>query len=313
MLLTRHSCFALALRASAATLLVLGTLILLGHSAKGAAISDFAFGEGGDPKTAPYPNPASDFFRWEHAPLTYAFDPSFTAVYGSAGRSEVNKAFATWAASITADDTAPLDQSDVFGGTDVSVLGLGGNVDLQSVALHEIGHAIAFDHPNFDSGNEANNYNVVAGDWVQADLPAGSHPIMWDPFALNISRQQLTLDDIRVAQFLYSTNSPGAGMGDAGGPVFGNSAVALSFSDITGTGGSPDILFKGANTPGLVASITNTLGFSNGGDELFYTIAINATAMVITIGVPEPSSLVLLSLGVLIISAVAWRRRVRRS
>jgi hypothetical protein len=160
--------------------------------------------------------------------------------------------------------------------------------------LHEIGHAIGYDHPNPASGNGANNYNVVAGDWVNAALPALSHPIMWDTITQNISRQQLTLDDIQAAQFLYSTNAAGVGTGTAGGPVFGNNAVALNFSNITGGGGSPDILFNAGPLPGTVLGSTiNTLGFMGVPGGFTYTKAVNATAMVITIRVPEPSTYVL--------------------
>ena len=179
---TENSRFGLVLRASAATLIVLSTLVLLGHSSKGAAISSNSYGLGGNPLTAPYPNTKSNFFRWEQAPLTYAYDPTFTAAYGAAGQSEVSKAFATWSAGIAAV-TGPVDQSAAFGGTDVSILGAGGIFDLQSVALHEIGHAIGFDHPNPASGNGANNYNVVTGDWVNGALPGASHPIMWHTIA----------------------------------------------------------------------------------------------------------------------------------
>ncbi len=289
---TAGSRFRLALRASGATLIVLSTLALLGHSSKGAALSDNSFGLGGNPQTAPYPNTASNFFRWEQAPITYKFDSTFTTAYGAAGKTEVDAAFATWAASISAT-SGLASQSAAFGGTDVAILGVGGIFDLQSVALHEIGHAIGFDHPNPASGNGANNYNVVSGDWVNAGLPGGSHPIMWDTIAQNISRQQLTIDDIYAAQFLYSTTSAGAGNGGAGGPVFGNSAVALSFSEILA--GSPDILIQAAPLAGLsLGSTINTLGFLNV-PSFQYTQATNfiPTAMVITIQVPEPSTYVL--------------------
>jgi PEP-CTERM motif len=304
--------FWLVLRASAATLIVLSALALLGHSSKGAAISSNSFGLGGNPQTAPYPNKASNFFRWEQPTITYAFDPTFTVPYGAAGQSEVSKAFATWAAGITAN-TGPSDQSAAFGGTDVSIIGVGAIVDLQSIALHEIGHAIGFDHSNPASGNGANNYNVVAGDWVNAALPVGSHPIMWDTIAANTSRQQLTLDDIQAAQFLYSTNTAGASNGAAGGPVFGNNAVALSFSDITGMAGIPDILFKAAPLSGLkVASTINSLGFLNV-SGFTYTKAFNdgvhATAMVITIRVPEPSTYVLWIMAASGFAVVVFRAR----
>ena len=169
----------------------------------------------------------------------------------------------------------------------------------------------AFDHPNPGSGNGANNYNVVGGDWVKAALPGGSHPIMWHTIAPNISRHELTLDDIQLAQFLYSTNSAGAGNGAAGGPVFGHNAVALSFSDITGMAGGPDILFQAAPLSGLkLAKISNTFGFNSGGDEFFYTIA-TVTAMVITIRVPEPSTYVLWIMAAGGFAVVVFRARRR--
>jgi hypothetical protein len=310
-----------SLRSVALAAFTLAVLFSSSAPTLGAAFSANNFALGGDPKTAAYPNVNSNFFRWEQSQITYAFAQSFIDNYGLAGEARVTTAFGTWTASLAAAN-GPADQSAAYNPvTDISIKGAGDIYDFQSVALHEIGHAIGFDHPDAASGNGANNYNVAAGDWVNGALPGASHPVMTHDIAPSLERQVLTKDDILAAQFLYANPAgnaaPGAGVGPAAGPIFGNTPRGLNFVDITANGNPllADILIEavpiGGNTLARTRITRDGVNFGTfaavGG--FTYTRATNATLMDIQFNIPEPSSVVLAIIGGIGFVVVAIRKR----
>ena len=294
-----------------------------GRPSYGTAFISSTFTNGGNPKTAAYPNANSDFFRWQQSTITYAFTPAWVAAYGVGAEAPVSRAFATWTASLTGNNTAPTDATAAnvnfnTANGDYGITTSTGVFDLQSVALHEIGHTIGLTHPN--DGNSP-NYNVVAGDWgAAAALPAGSHPVMWSTIPAGKDLQVLTLDDIRASQFLYSTAAAGAGNGPAGGPVFGNNATGLTFQQVAfnpnATNNNQSILIDAGTASSTVADALAVTFRRTGGTfaavgGFTYTTANNNSLMTIDfpIPVPEPSSIVLAFLGVAGMAVVVLRRQ----
>jgi hypothetical protein len=299
----------LTARALVSLLVVLAGLWSQANQAHATAFSKNNFATGGDPKTAAYPNANSNFFRWEQSQITYAFAPSFVSAYGVPGQNRVTTDFGLWTAGIAAA-AAPADQSAPYNPVnDIPILGQTNTYDFQSVALHEIGHSIGFDHPDIDP-----NYNVAAGDWAAGALPAANHPVMWHNIAPILDRQVLTIDDVQGDQFLYSQVAAGAGKGPAGGPVFGNTARGLTFNQIAyNPAGLPDILIEAAVLPAgtLGQTFLRPGGVFTPVAGFTYKLATNATFMDIQFPVPEPSSIVLAVLGV--VAFVLFPRSRRRA
>ncbi len=180
---------------------------------------------------AGFGNPAGDFVRWSQANINYNFTQAFVNTYGAIGVAAVNAAFTSWNAAVAAAALPGIDISAPMVAGDVAIPSGGENYDLQSVALHEIGHILGLDH--LDLAGAANNYNVAAGAWAAGAIPAGSHPVMWSTIGEDLRRRALTDDDLYAVQHLYTAGAGGAGTGAIAGPTFGG-GTPFTFAQAAG-------------------------------------------------------------------------------
>jgi len=233
----------------------------------------------------------NNFARWEQATITYSFDISFVTIYGIGAEAAVNAAFSTWngAVGITSNPGTDISSPMLLG--DFEIIGPSQAYDLESVALHEIGHALGLEHPNLANGITSTNYNVNGGGaFVAGALPGGSHPVMWSTIAPNLRRRVLTDDDLYGAQYMYDpTDLAGPGMGGIGGPTFDDGSISFTFSQVPSGG---DIIIKaGGLPPGTLASTIGTAAYKPAS-----TYGVTTAAQIIFL--PEPSTDLLLMAGV---------------
>jgi len=279
--------------------------------------------------------PGTDFFRWQNAAvlgtqtITYTFTPAFVQYYGLAGEAKVTADLNQWANWVTLAALPAGDISKAFNpATDIALKNTSGSIyDLQSVALHEIGHVLGLDHPDVASGVNPNttdiggmklltpgtpadpglaNYNVDNnGAWQNGALPNGVHPVMWSVLAAGVDRQSLTYDDVYGDQYLYTAGLGGNGAGAALGPAYGG-GTPFAFNQVAG---AANITFDAAPLGALTLASTNVVtaaGPGGAGNAPFI-----ATSATVVFQAPEPSTWLLLTFG---LAALGLRRaRLRRA
>lgn len=298
----------------------LGGLTIV-RTADGAAFAfrDFGAGPDGDgigilsPAVGGSAAPVNSFYRWQQETITYSFTPAFTSAYGAGGEAAVSAAFATWNSAVSIALNPGTDISSPMQPGDRKILAFTENIDLESVALHEIGHVLGSDHPdvadltnnnttgNFNNPPVNKNYTISGGAWTIGALGAGNHPVMWSLMEDELRRRELTDDDLYWSQFLYD-DDPASAVGGAGigGPIFGG-GVEFMFSEVP-TGGNViiDAAFLGGSTLASTGVTTEELD-----PVVAWRRAVSAT---IIFSVPEPSSLSLLALA----GIMAMRRREKK-
>ncbi len=321
-----------AIRPVGCTLLALGLAMLLASNALGVALETGTFGTG--PRGDGFGAPGTDFLRWQNAAvlgrqtITYSFTQSFVDTYGLAGEAKITADLNQWAAKVTLAALPAGDISAPFNPVnDIALKNTSGSIyDLQSVALHEIGHVLGLDHPDVASGLNPNtteinnvplptpgtpgdptlanyNVNIMTSDFQNGALVAGEHPVMWSVLAAGVDRQSLTYDDVYGIQYLYTAGAGGAGTGAALGPSFGG-GTPFNFSMVNNGG---NVVFDAAPLGGTTLASTNVTtapGAGGAGDAPYV-----ASSALVVFQAPEPSTYALLLVGMVLIGL---RRLVRR-
>lgn len=127
-------------------------------------------------------------FRWSTAGLNFSFDQSFSNAFGQNGKQAVTDAFALWDAAFGQQNAALTTGFQT--GMPIA--------DIESIALHEIGHALGLHHTD-QAGAQNKNYGPN-GNIALSNPGAVMHS------QLNFGEIQRTLsqDDVDGINYLYS-------------------------------------------------------------------------------------------------------------
>ena len=171
----------------------------------------------------------------------------------------------------------------------------GGDMDVETVILHELGHAIGLDHPDQASGSVM-NYNPYT---LQVGHPSTGEEVMHSTYYPDGVNHTLTVDELGGLFFLYHHIE-----GDADGDEIVSAddfiSVQLNFGGIGVTGIPGD-----ANSDGTVSaddfdSVQANFGSTSSGAEVGGD----------NILIPEPATIGLLVIGGL--TLITKRSRLRR-
>ncbi len=150
---------------------------------------------GSDNPLGSFIQPFDAGFRWSFSDLEYSIDSSFTSAFGTDGADAVRNAFDTWDLAFGTTG-APTSTHITDATTGFS------EVDIESVALHEIGHALGLIHPD-EADDFDRNFNPTG-----ASISSSGNEVMAvgrrDPGEV---QRALTQDDIDGLNHLYSTTN----------------------------------------------------------------------------------------------------------
>jgi len=203
-------------------------------------------------------------FRWSFSDITYSIDSTFTTAFGTAGADTIRNAFCTWDKAFGTTDaptSTHINKADATPGFN--------KVDLESVALHEIGHSLGLTHP--DAADDFNFNFDTAGTPISS---SGNEVMNEGRRLFGEVQRALTQDDIDGLNHLYSTTNAVptlktdlSGTVDTFGPGdLGFSEALSSIASIGGTVGANIDIFAqdlGSGPSGTVRAQTFIYGGSS--------------------------------------------------
>lgn len=216
--------------------LVLGCLLLLPEAARPFSLLGPATPEeGGNPEAANH-QLFDHEFRWSVSTLTYSIDQSFADRFGASGVAALQNALSTWDNAFGA--ASPGSIASVFTGS--------GLYDLESIAVHELGHAFGLGHSDL-ADDFGRNYDATG-----TPIAATGNEVMSSTLAAGEVRRALTADDLAGFNYLYDPANVNSAMGvDLGAGVGDLSLIEAPGSALLGVtqGANIDIFALDGSDP----------------------------------------------------------------